>query len=88
MTEDSYLRFIPITTFNGMLHVFTDQEALDRYQEYAKELSNLVLGVECNCAIALLTLFSINDTMMLEDLETVKRIQVRRDRLSTFFCAV
>ncbi len=75
MNDDSYLRFIPITTFNGMLHLFRDSAALARYQEYAKSLSDMVLGVECNCAVALLCLFSTTPQMKLQAREEIEAMQ-------------
>lgn len=59
-----------------MVNLFKDQQALDMYESYSKTLSNLVLGVECNCAVALLCLFSTNDSMKLENKEAIQSKQV------------
>ncbi len=75
LNEDSYLRFLPITTFDGMVHLFTSEDAMKRYEDYARALSDLALNFDCNCAIALLCLYNIEDHMTLQEQDKITQFQ-------------
>ncbi len=57
LNDATFLRFIPITTFDGIVNLFRDKKAMARYETLAKEVSDISLHVHCNSVVALACLF-------------------------------
>ena len=57
LSDGSYLRFIPITTFDGLVGLFKSKRALKKYEGYAKRLHEVGLQVHCNSIVGYCVLF-------------------------------
>jgi len=73
LNDATFLRFVPMTTFDGVVKLFRNRGALRRYEAHAKDLSAIALHVHCNSVVALSCLFDHDEETALEAKDSIVR---------------
>ncbi len=77
MNDATFLRFIPITTFDGVVNLFPNKRALAEYEELAKQVSDVALQVHCNSVVTLACLY--HHEGLETRLQELKKVERSRD---------